>query len=132
MNPVVHFESPYEDRERMMKFYSGVFGWKFQLMGPEMGNYAVAQTDETDDKGMLKETNRINGGFYQKTEDVSSHAPSFVIAVEDINAAVEKVKAAGGQIMSAKPDEIPGVGMWVSCKDTEGTRFSMLQPLNRM
>ncbi len=115
----------------MMKFYSGVFGWKFQLMGPEMGNYAVAQTDETDEQGMLKETNRINGGFYQKTEDTSSHSPSFVIAVEDIAAAIEKVKNGGGQIMS-EPDEIPGIGRWVSCRDTEGTRFSMLQPNNKM
>ncbi len=132
MNPVVHFESPYEDRDRMAKFYSGVFGWKFQMMGADMGNYAVAHTDETDANGMLKQSNRINGGFYKKTDDASSHAPSFVIAVDNLADSIEKVKAAGGQIMSEKPEEIPGIGLWVSCKDTEGTRFSMLQPKNAM
>lgn len=37
MNPVVHFEMPAEDRKRLSKFYSSVFGWKMQEMGPEMG-----------------------------------------------------------------------------------------------
>ena len=47
-NPVVHFEMGYKDQERMVKFYETAFGWKTQPMGPEMGNYVVAQTAETD------------------------------------------------------------------------------------
>jgi hypothetical protein len=38
MNPVVHFEMPAEDRNRMADFYTSVFGWQAQLMGEEMGN----------------------------------------------------------------------------------------------
>jgi len=53
MNPVVHFELGYEDRERMVKFYETVFGWKTQNMGPEMGNYVVAQTNESDENRMV-------------------------------------------------------------------------------
>jgi predicted enzyme related to lactoylglutathione lyase len=30
MNPVVHFEMLYEDRERLSKFYSNAFGWGIQ------------------------------------------------------------------------------------------------------
>ena len=30
MNPVVHFEIPYEDSERVCRFYSSVFGWPMQ------------------------------------------------------------------------------------------------------
>jgi hypothetical protein len=48
MNPVVHFEMGYKDRDRMIKFYETVFGWKRQKMGQEMGNYVTAQTTETD------------------------------------------------------------------------------------
>src|SRR3989344_83397 len=136
-NPVVHFEMGYNDRERAKKFYSEVFGWKMQQMGEEMGNYVVAQTGETDDKGMLVKPGTINGGFYAKTADPSSHAPSFVIAVDDVHQAMKDVVAAGGKVMGAmgkdgsskmEPDEIPGIGLWISMQDTEGNRFSLLQP----
>jgi len=57
MNPVVHFEMPAEDRKRMSEFYAKTFGWRTTQLGPEMGDYVLVQTDETDEKGMLKETN---------------------------------------------------------------------------
>lgn len=141
MNPVVHFEMGYFDRERMKKFYAETFGWKLQQMGKEMGNYVVAQTDETDEKGMLKETNRINGGFYHKTESPGSHPPSVVIAVPDIKKAIEDVVAHGGKILGSmnekreqtdEPQMIPGIGLWISIQDTEGNRVSLLQPNERM
>lgn len=54
MNPVVHFEMSYENRERMASFYANAFGWKTQLLGEEMGNYVIAHTTETDDSQMVK------------------------------------------------------------------------------
>ena len=54
MNPVVHFELPARDRKRMVDFYSGVFGWKAQILGDEMGNYVTVSTVETDTNGMPK------------------------------------------------------------------------------
>ena len=36
MNSVVHFEMPYDDRERMAKFYQNVFGWQTQMFGEEI------------------------------------------------------------------------------------------------
>ena len=136
-SPVVHFEMGYDDKERMVKFYESVFGWKAQKMGPEMGNYVVAQTAETDADGMVQQKGVINGGFYAKTDSPSSKAPSVVISVDDINAAVDAVKKAGGKILGGmdqsgkhtmEPQMIPGVGLWVSIEDTEGNRVSMLQP----
>ena len=137
MNPVVHFEMGYEDRERMKKFYQSVFGWGMQQMGPEMGNYVVAQTAETDKDGMVKTPGTINGGFYQKTANPLSHAPSVVISVQDIRSAMKAVEAGGGKILGAmdqsgkqimEPQDIPGVGLWISIQDTEGNRVSLLQP----
>ncbi len=32
MNPVVHFEMPYENRERMAKFYGSAFSWQTQML----------------------------------------------------------------------------------------------------
>ena len=39
MNPVIHFEMPAEDKKRMSDFYTNVFGWQTQQLGPEMGEY---------------------------------------------------------------------------------------------
>ena len=137
MDPVVHFEMGYLDAARMTKFYETVFGWKTKAMGPDMGNYVVAQTTETDDTGMVQTKGAINGGFYQKTEDPLSVAPSVVISVKDIKAAMDAVVKNGGKLLGVldasgkrtmEPQMIPGVGLWMSAQDTEGNRFSMIQP----
>lgn len=39
-----------------------------------------------------------------------------------------KVKEAGGELLG-EPMDIPGVGLYVSVRDTEGNRVAMLQPL---
>ncbi len=125
MNPVVHFEMPAKDRKRMSDFYTKAFGWKTQQYGPEMGNYVVVSTAESDEKGRPKQG--INGGFYDRTEDPVSNAPSIVIGVENIQEHIKKVTAAGGKLIG-EPMEIPGVGMYASFFDTEGNRVSLLQP----
>jgi hypothetical protein len=47
MSSVVHFEMPYDDRERMAKFYQDAFGWQTRMLGEEMGNYVLATTTES-------------------------------------------------------------------------------------
>ena len=137
MNPVVHFEMGYQDKKRMVKFYTKIFGWKAQEMGEEMGNYVVVQTGETDAKGMPQKSGFINGGFYQKVESPLSHAPSVVVSVLNIKKAMKDIVAGGGKILgsmnkngghSDEPQNIPGVGLWISAMDTEGNRLSILQP----
>jgi len=136
MNPVVHFEMPAEDTSRMSKFYETAFGWQTKNMGPDMGNYVLvttAEVDPNDPASRPKTPGTINGGFYQKSDDPLSHHPSVVIAVDDINAAMNKVKAAGGKVIGGMKkdgtaDEIPGVGLFASIIDTEGNRVSLLQP----
>jgi predicted enzyme related to lactoylglutathione lyase len=130
MNPVVHFEMPATDRQRMADFYTKTFGWKTQMFGPEMGDYVVVQTTETDANGMIQTPGAINGGFYPKKDDWPAQFPSVVIAVDDIHASMQQVTEAGGQVLG-EPMEIPGIGQYVSFFDTEGNRVSMLQPLPR-
>jgi uncharacterized protein len=131
MNPVVHFEMPAEDRNRMAAFYTRVFGWRAQMLGPEMGNYVVVTTTEVDENGRPRNPGSINGGFFQKSGDRPDQYPSVVIAVDDIRAHTEKVKQAGGEPLG-EPMEIPGVGSYLSFRDTEGNRVAMLQPLPHM
>ena len=126
MNPVVHFEMPAENRQRMADFYSKTFGWKTQMLGKDMGNYVIATTTESDEKGP-KKPGAINGGFFTKSDDMPAQYPSVVVAVDDINDSMKKVMKAGGKVLG-DPMEIPGVGQYVSFFDTEGNRVSMLQP----
>jgi len=130
MNPVVHFEMPAEDTKRMADFYSTVFGWKAQMLGEEMGNYVTVSTTDTDENGMVKTPGAINGGFFPKQTDMTAQYPSVVIAVDDINDSLQKVKNASGKILG-EPMEIPGIGKYVAFTDTEGNRVGMLQPLMR-
>ena len=129
INPVIHFEMPAEDKKRMANFYTRAFGWQTKQMGPEMGEYVLVTTTESDEGGP-KKPGAINGGFYQKTDDKPSQYPSVVIWVEDIKEHMKKVKEAGGKVIG-EPMDIPGVGSYVSFFDTEGNRVSMLQPSRR-
>ena len=127
MNPVVHFEMAAQDSKRMVNFYNKVFGWKANQMGPEMGNYVVVTTTESDEKtGRPKTSGSINGGFYPKTDNTTQTA-HIVIAVDDIRGHIEKIKKAGGKVLG-EPMDIPGVGLYAVFVDTEGNKACVLQP----
>lgn len=125
MHPVIHFEMPAEDRKRMAEFYTTVFGWQTKLLDEKMGNYVVATTTESDEKGP-KKPGAINGGFFVKSSDKPDQYPSVVIQVPDIKEHMKHVEKAGGTILG-EPIEIPGIGWYVSFRDTEGNRVGMLQ-----
>ncbi len=129
MNSVVHFEMPFENRERLAKFYQSAFDWQMQMLGPEMGNYVLAITTESGPQGPRK-PGAINGGFFEKQPDRPMQYPSVVIAVDDLKKAMQKVTASGGKLLG-EPMEIPGVGQYLSITDTEGNRVGLLQPVPR-
>jgi uncharacterized protein len=123
-NRVVHFEIEAVDRERAKNFYSQAFGWQLQQMGEDMGNYVVVTT------GDPKEPGGINGGIFISPPGAPKelNAYSCVVGVDDIDESMRKVKSAGGQLLGEKMD-IPTIGTFIRCKDTEGNIFTMLQPL---
>ena len=127
MDPVVHFEMPYDDAKRVSAFYEKAFGWQIKAMGEDMGNYVLASTTECDGTGRPVKPGAINGGFYPNKPDWPAQHPSVVVAVDNINESMKKVSDAGGKVLG-EPMEIPGVGTYVSFTDTEGNRVSMLQP----
>jgi predicted enzyme related to lactoylglutathione lyase len=127
MDPVVHFEMPYENRERIARFYQSVFGWQLQMLGEDMGNYVVATTAQSDAKPGAP-GGAINGGFYKRNPEWPAQYPSIVIAVPDVKEAMKKISAAGGKVLG-EPMDIPGVGQYVSFYDTEENRVSVLQPV---
>ena len=125
MNKVVHFEIPADNLERAKKFYSENFGWKVNQLGPEMGNYVLVHTGPTDDKGMPQEKAFINGGLMPR--DPSATAPVLVMAVDDTDATVEKVKKSGGRLVGEILD-IPNVGRYARVQDTEGNVIGVIKP----
>jgi predicted enzyme related to lactoylglutathione lyase len=124
-NRIVHFEIEAQDSARAKKFYSDAFGWGMEQMGGDFGNYVSVTT------GDPKEPGAINGGIFQ-SEKKELNAFSCVVAVDDVQKAMADVKTAGGKVLSEKPDDIPGIGLYAKCEDTEGNRFTLLQPSSDM
>lgn len=130
MCSVVHFEMPYKDRERAARFYAATFGWTHQFLGPEMGDYVLVKTAPAGARPPVPPQaalGSINGGLFPFKADWPMQHPSVVIGVDDIRAAMQRVTAAGGEVLG-EPMAIPGVGEYVSFVDTEGNRNSMIQP----
>ena len=130
MNSVVHFEMPYDNPERVAKFYHTAFGWETKDMGEKMGNYVLATTTETDPERGPRKPGAINGGFFPKQSDRPAQYPSIVIAVDNLGEARDRVTRAGGRVLGESMD-IPGVGTYVSFMDPEGNRVAMLEPSRR-
>jgi predicted enzyme related to lactoylglutathione lyase len=118
MDPVIHFEMPAEDSERVRRFYESAFGWQTTPLGPEMGGFVLAFTTETEEETRIpRKRGAINGGFYKRTEP--NQPVKFTILVDDIREAMKRIEAAGGKVLG-EPIEMPGVGYFADFEDTEG------------
>jgi predicted enzyme related to lactoylglutathione lyase len=126
-NPVVHFEMPYKDSNRVSSFYARAFGWEMNNLGANMSEYVIATTTDVDANNMITKPGNINGGFFPLSENTAQY-PSVVIAVDDIRESMQKIKDAGGKMLG-EPADIPGIGSYVSFVDSEGNRVSILQPI---
>ena len=111
----------------MASFYEKTFGWKTQMLGPDMGDYVLVTTAESDVKPGAP-AGAINGGILPKEARYwPAQYPSIVIGVDDIESAMQRVGKEGRKVLG-EPMQILGVGRYVSFFDTEGNRVSMLQP----
>ena len=114
MDRVVHFEIPYDEKKRAMKFYAETFGWKL-LDLPEM-DYTLVHAAQTDENNMVAEKGAINGGLFHRSDDAKE--PIIVIGVESIDETIKKVVAAGGKVVTPK-QRIPN-GSYARVADPEG------------
>jgi predicted enzyme related to lactoylglutathione lyase len=131
MDKVQHFEIPADDVARARKFYEAAFGWKtneWPMPGGEP--YIGLHTGPIDEKTYApKEAGYINGGMYKRG---GPFAKGVVVTpvVKDIHAAIEKVKANGGKVVS-EPKEIPEAGTYAYIEDTEGNVIGLWQEWKR-
>ena len=121
---VVHFEVPYDDAERARSFYADVFGWNIQPM-PEM-QYTIVSTGPATDQGMPAEPGYIGGGLAERREPLDR--PIITIAVDDVNDALERIRANGGSAIG-EPIPVGEMGIAAYFEDSEGNRMGLWQNL---
>jgi uncharacterized protein len=85
-NRVGWFEVVGQDGDKLQSFYGEVFGWTFQNPDPEM-NYGMTDASQT---GIAGGVGSAPGG--------SGHA-TFYVEVDDPQAALDKIEAAGGTVV---------------------------------
>jgi predicted enzyme related to lactoylglutathione lyase len=106
------------DREAAFAFYADQFAWtKADAidMGP-MGIYQLFATGGVPVGGMMTRIKAETEPFWL-----------YYFNVEDIDAAVTRVKDAGGQTFNG-PHQVPG-GSWIAqCLDRQGVLFAMVGP----
>lgn len=122
MARVVHFEIPFDNKERAMKFYASAFDWKLTDM-PQM-NYVMAESAPVDETQMPKEPGAINGGLFQRPKEAPS--PTIYVDVPSVDAAIERVEAAGGKVVTPNTP-IPGMGAYARVTDSEGNVIGLFQ-----
>lgn len=105
------------DAPAAMKFYQDMFGWQ-PTDAMDMGADGKYQ--------MFNRGSRMIGGMMNKPKQLAQMPPFWGIyfRVPDIDAAVARIKANGGQIMNG-PMEVPGGDKIVNALDPQGAGFSL-------
>ena len=107
-----------DDGAKALDFYCGFFGWKktsdFDI-GP-MGVYRMFDTGHGEQGGIMTRMPQTPASFWL-----------YYFDIDGVDAAAERVKARGGQIVNG-PQEVPG-GQWiVQATDLQGAMFALLAP----
>jgi predicted enzyme related to lactoylglutathione lyase len=108
------------DVEAAVGFYSGLFGWTFEDVMPpgSPGRYLIAKLDGQDVGGMA--------GTQRDAAVWNTY-----VAVEDADAAVQHLVAAGATVLSAPADAGEG-GRSAALTDPEGVEFRIWQAKRRL
>lgn len=114
--PIVHYEIPANDVERLKKFYQECFGWKFSNANMPGVEYWMFSTGK----------NSLGGGVYKKQD--AGEGPRNYVHVESVGDAIVTFQQAGGSIILQKQD-VPKVGFIAVGLDPEGNAVGLFQPL---
>jgi predicted enzyme related to lactoylglutathione lyase len=102
-------------------FYTGLFGWAVQEIPMGEGQLYV----------IFKSNGKDCGAAYtlMKQHTDMGVPPNWgaYIAVDDCDAAVERVKRAGGQVLEGPMDVMGTLGRMAACMDPQGAVFSVWQ-----
>jgi predicted enzyme related to lactoylglutathione lyase len=113
MNRVTHFDILSENPEKLIQFYSKIFGWKFTKWEGPM-EYWMISTGEGPG---------IDGGLSLKSPESSS---ANTIEIENLDETVAMIEKHGGVILSPKM-AIPGIGWFAMFKDSDDNEFGLME-----
>ena len=114
-HPVIHFEIPAQDLNRLRQFYSDLFGWDMQAP-PGTSDYVMINAP-TEGPGI--------GGMIMKKQAPQQTITNYV-SVESVAEYCEKVAQLGGQVVKGKT-AVPGMGYFAVCLDPEGNPVGLWQ-----
>ena len=103
---LVYFWIPVPDGEAAKRFYGELLGWELEAGSHPEG---IQITNTTPHGG-------ISGGA-----ESASH-PQVVFRVDDLDAAIKRVRELGGDAGEPRPG---GEGRSVECRDDQGTSFHL-------
>jgi predicted enzyme related to lactoylglutathione lyase len=114
--PAIFFELGVADAERARAFYSGVFGWTMEP-GPS-------------GKGFVIDANGVPGGLHPDDPQAN---PYVFFGVDDLDAALERVRARGGEVVDMDlsgddPASVARFGRFKLCRDDQGSPFGLYEP----
>lgn len=115
MGRITHIEITADDVDRASTFYASAFGWQLES-SPFVEGYLLAGTGEGDG---------IDAAIMRR-EYQSQPAIAWLV-VDDIDAALDAVRAAGGE-QAGETQTVPGEGRVGYVRDTEGNLLGLRQP----
>src|SRR5690242_5783867 len=101
-----HIELSSKDLMATKKFYSRLFGWKFEMAG--------------DGYMMFHTTKKGLGGGFQLAKKVTPGSTTFYVSVDTIPATQQKAVSLGGRVGQRKKAIGGGMGYWGNIKDPHG------------
>ena len=105
------------DVDAATRFYGAVFGQQFEPLPEEpSGSYQL-----------IKVGDQMVGGFWRLTDDVPAHWVTY-FQMDDLDAALERLRAAGGTV-TADPVDSP-YGRWAVVADPQGGAFRIIETMN--
>jgi predicted enzyme related to lactoylglutathione lyase len=104
------------DWAQALAFYRALFGWQ-QAEAIDLGAMGTYQTFSVGGETI--------GGMFNKPPAIPATFWLFYVNVDDIDAALARVTAAGGQILNG-PMQVPGGDWIIQAQDPQGAMFALV------
>ena len=112
-SPIRFIEIPAPDLDAAVAFYGSVFGWSFERLDGAQYVFWSA--------GALR-------GAFDPSLKPSLDGVNIVLEVDDIDAKLQEIEAAGGGTLKPRTFISPDFGHYATFRDPNGNRLSLWQP----
>jgi predicted enzyme related to lactoylglutathione lyase len=113
-NPIIHFEIGCKDKDKTKAFFSELFGWGIEDMGP------ASMINTGHDTG-------IHGHISALGHEPHNYVTVYA-QVDDLQACLEKAEKLGGKTI-VPPTEVPQAGHFAWFSDPEGNVIGLWKPM---